>query len=308
MQLHHGSKMKILVADDSRVSRHLLTSIVQRWGYEVVSTPDGKGAWEILAGPEAPRIAILDWMMPGLTGPEVCRMVRANGVAPYVYLLLLTSRTQKEDVIEGLASGADDYVLKPFDHQELNVRLRAGRRIIDLQDALLGAQSALRHQANHDSLTGVKNRRRITELLEESDSWPGPLTVIMLDLDRFKLVNDTFGHAMGDAVLSTAAQCVLRELGDGDELGRYGGEEFVILTRRPLDEVAAFAERIRLAIADGARRNEALPMAVTASFGVASRVGRELAGSFLLRQADSALYEAKRGGRDRVVVSTLAAP
>lgn len=296
--------MRILIADDSNVSRHLLESIVKKWGYQVITTADGNQAWDALQQPDAPRMAILDWMMPGLTGPEVCRLVRQKGIEPYTYILLLTSRTQKEDVIEGMTAGADDYVVKPFDQQELNVRLRAGRRIIDLQDELLKAQSALRYQATHDALTGVNNRGQITEVLEGCVAKAGPLGVIMLDIDKFKLVNDTFGHAAGDAVLVATAERLTGALSEQDTLGRYGGEEFLVVTRRTPAELPAFAEMLRQRIAGEPVLAGGQEFAVTASFGVASRNGAKIeAGSELLKAADDALYTAKHQGRNRVVVA-----
>lgn len=296
--------MRILIADDSNVSRHLLESIVKKWGYQVITTADGNQAWDALQQPDAPRMAILDWMMPGLTGPEVCRLVRQKGIEPYTYILLLTSRTQKEDVIEGMTAGADDYVVKPFDQQELNVRLRAGRRIIDLQDELLKAQAALRHQATHDALTGVNNRGQITEVLEGCVAKSGPLGVIMLDIDKFKLVNDTFGHAAGDAVLVATAERLTGALSEHDTLGRYGGEEFLVVTRRTPAELPAFAEMLRQRIAGEPVLVGGQEFPVTASFGVASRNGAKIeAGSELLKAADDALYTAKHQGRNRVIVA-----
>ncbi len=296
--------MRILIADDSNVSRHLLESIVKKWGYQVITTADGNQAWDALQQPDAPRMAILDWMMPGLTGPEVCRLVRQKGIEPYTYILLLTSRTQKEDVIEGMTAGADDYVVKPFDQQELNVRLRAGRRIIDLQDELLKAQAALRHQATHDALTGVNNRGQITEVLDGCVAGAGPLGVIMLDIDKFKLVNDTFGHAAGDAVLIATAERLAGALSEQDTIGRYGGEEFLVVTRREPAELAAFAEMLRQRIAGDPVLVGGQEFNVTASFGVASRNGKKIeGGNELLKAADEALYSAKHQGRNRVVVA-----
>lgn len=297
--------MKILIADDSNVSRHLLESIVKKWGYQVITTADGNQAWDALQVPDAPRMAILDWMMPGLTGPEVCKKVRDKGIEPYTYILLLTSRTQKEDVIEGMTAGADDYVVKPFDQQELNVRLRAGRRIIDLQDELLRAQAALRYQATHDALTGVKNRGRITEVLEECQSTNGPLGIIMMDLDKFKHVNDTYGHAAGDAALVAAASRLSVVLSDKDVLGRYGGEEFLVVTRRSPEEAAQFAELLRQQIAGMPVEVGETQFSMTASFGVAHQNGTDgVSGATLLKAADDALYQAKRQGRNRVVVAS----
>ncbi len=168
--------MRILIADDSIVSRHLLDATLRKWGYEVVIASDGLEAWEQLKSePGAPRIAILDWVMPGLTGPEVCKRVRESSPGSdgaYTYLLLLSSKSQREDLIEGLESGADDYLTKPFDQHELKVRLRAGTRIIDLQRELLAAREALREQATKDFLTNLWNRSSILDILQR-ERWCG---------------------------------------------------------------------------------------------------------------------------------------
>src|SRR5579863_8051229 len=198
--------MKILIADDSIVSRHLLDATLRRWGYEVVVACDGNEAWQILQSENAPKIAILDWMMPGLTGPEVCRRVRATAKDKdiYTYILLLSSKSQREDLIEGMESGADDYLTKPFDQHELKVRLRPGTRIIELQQELIAAREALRDQATRDFLTHVWNRSSILDILqrelERGRRDKQPLGVILADLDHFKAVNDNYGHFAGDAV------------------------------------------------------------------------------------------------------------
>jgi len=299
--------MKILVADDSNVSRHLLSSMVKKWGYDVVSASDGTQAWEVLRQPDAPRLAVLDWMMPGLTGPQVCEMVRQKGGDAYIYILLLTGRTQKEDVIEGMTAGADDYVVKPFDQQELKVRLRAGRRIVELQDELLTAREALLKQATHDALTGLKNRARIREILAQhlaqqmttARQARSPLGVIMLDLDKFKQVNDVHGHAAGDMVLIAASERIQNVLDEGDAVGRYGGEEFLIVASKSEADLAALAERVRAAIAVEPVASGATLLTVTASLGYASYCPNVNAET-LLRAADEALYRAKHDGRNRV--------
>ena len=295
--------MKILVADDSNVSRHLLSSMVKKWGYDVVSASDGAQAWEVLRQPDAPRLAVLDWMMPGLTGPQVCEMVRQKGGDAYVYILLLTGRTQREDVIEGMTAGADDYVVKPFDQQELKVRLRAGRRIVELQDELLSAREALLKQATHDALTGLKNRARIREILADqmktAQQAGSPLGVIMIDLDKFKQVNDVHGHAAGDLVLIAASERVQNVLDESDAVGRYGGEEFLIVAPKAPEDLAALAERVRAAIAAEPVPSGAALLTVTASLGYASYCPKVDAET-LLRAADEALYRAKHQGRNRV--------
>jgi two-component system, cell cycle response regulator len=297
--------MLVLIADDETVSRRMLARMLSTTGYEVLTASDGDEAWRILARPDAPRLAILDWMMPGVTGPELCRRLRELKRELYTYVLLLTARADKQDVVEGMDAGADDYVTKPFEARELQVRLRAGRRILDLQADLMKAREALREQATHDPLTGLWNRYALLDALEREHGRAGregtPLAVIMVDLDHFKEVNDTYGHLAGDATLRETAgrmQAVVRSY---DLVGRYGGEEFLIVlpgTSGP--NAAQLAERLRAALAQepvGAR----FRIAVTASFGVAATgQGPDDDPQTLIRLADEALYRAKEKGRNRV--------
>ncbi len=224
--------MRILIADDSIVSRHLLDATLRKWGYEVIVACDGVEAWNVLGAEDAPKLAILDWVMPGLTGPEVCRFVREHNKDKdiYTYILLLTSKSLKEDLIEGMESGADDYVTKPFDQHELKVRLRAGTRIVDLQRELVAAREELREQATKDFLTRIWNRSSILDVLQRElvrgSREKRPVGVVLADLDHFKLVNDTHGHFAGDAVLREFARRMLSCMRPYDAIGRYGGEEF----------------------------------------------------------------------------------
>ncbi len=311
--------MKVLVADDSLVSRHMLEATVKKWGYEPVVACDGQEAWDILRKEDAPQLAILDWVMPVRTGPEVCRLVRQQQKDSYTYMLLLTSKNQREDLIEGMDAGADDYVTKPFHHHELQVRLRAGRRIVELQSELLATQAALREQATHDSLTRVYNRSSIFEVLDRelrrAEREGLMVGVALLDIDFFKSVNDTYGHLAGDAVLREAARRIKGSIRAYDSIGRYGGEEFLIVLPG-CDEVctASQSERIRRALA-----SEPMPisedshsdtsLALTASFGsTTAPPGLKLTAEQLLQIADECLYEAKRGGRNRVVFRTALKP
>jgi len=219
--------MKVLAAEDNPIFQSMLANMLTKWGYMPVVARDGNEAWEALQQPDCPQLAILDWMMPGLNGVDICRGVRAAGREPYVYILLLTARTDSQDLVEGMEAGADDYLTKPFQAHELRVRLRAGRRILDLQQQLLAAREALREQATHDGLTGLLNRNSILAILDKelarASREDQPLSVLMVDLDRFKLINDTHGHAAGDTVLCEAARRMRESMRNYESVGRYGG-------------------------------------------------------------------------------------
>ncbi len=298
--------MQILIADDSLVSRHLLDATLRKWGYEVVIACDGAEAWDILQRDGAPGLAILDWMMPGVTGPEVCSRVRLRAREPYTYILLLTSKNLKQDLIEGMESGADDYIIKPFDQHELKVRLRAGRRLLDLQAQLLSAREALREQATKDSLTLLWNRSYILEAMQRElargQREAAPLGVVILDLDYFKIINDTYGHFAGDAVLREASRRMQNAIREYDFIGRYGGEEFLMLFPG-CDETRTMekAERLRVSLCSGPLLLTETAITLTGSFGatMASPVAENTSES-LIRTADRALYRAKELGRNRV--------
>ena len=300
--------MKILIADDSIVSRHLLEATLRKWGYEVMVACDGGEALEILQREDAPSLIILDWMMPGMTGVEVCRRIRQRDGEPYTYILLLTSKSQKEDLIEGMDAGADDYITKPFDQNELQVRLRAGTRLVDLQAQLLRAREELREQATRDSLTNLWNRSSILgELARElarSDREVRPLGVVIVDLDHFKAINDTHGHLAGDAVLREAARRMQGGIRQYDSIGRYGGEEFLILFPGCSDaESYAQADRLRKQLSQTEMTLSGKTVRITASFGVTTALpGDRCTQEALIRKADEALYLAKKSGRNRVQV------
>jgi len=300
--------VKILIADDSVVSRHLLEATLRKWGYEVQVACDGAEALQILEREDAPALIILDWMMPGMTGLEVCRRIRERGSEPYIYILLLTSKSQKEDLIEGMDAGADDYIAKPFDQNELQVRLRAGTRLVDLQAQLLSAREALREQATRDSLTRLWNRSSIIESLTRelarAKREASPLGVVIVDLDHFKYINDNHGHPAGDAVLREAAKRMESSVRQYDFVGRYGGEEFLILLTN-CGEAESFsqAERLRKQLAQNDICFNGTCLRITASLGVTAALpGESWTAEGLIRKADEALYVAKNSGRNRVEI------
>jgi two-component system cell cycle response regulator len=302
--------LKVLAAEDNPVFQSMLSNMLTKWGYQPIIARNGNEAWEALQQPDGPRLAILDWMMPGMNGVDVCRAVRAAGREPYVYILLLTARTDSQDLVEGMDAGADDYVTKPFQPHELRVRLRAGRRILDLQHQLLAAREALREQATHDGLTGLLNRCAILETLAKelarASREDHPLSVLMVDLDRFKQINDTYGHSAGDAVLSECAHRLRDAIRSYDSAGRYGGEEFlVVLPGCDGPSAIVQAERVRETFAGALFSTGRERLTVTCSIGVSSRTHpRESHADELLREADFALYGAKGEGRNRVLVNS----
>jgi diguanylate cyclase (GGDEF)-like protein len=252
-------------------------------------------------------------MMPGLDGVEVCRRVRAAHRESYVYLILLTARTDSQDLVEGMEAGADDYLTKPFEAHELRVRLRAGRRVLDLQQQLLAAQEALREQATHDHLTGLLNHGAILETLHKElargSREQQPIALLMADLDRFKSINDTHGHQGGDTVLREAARRMKSAIRRYDALGRYGGEEFLfVLPGCQGDGALTQAERIREAVAAEPFVTGTRAFPVTCSIGVAYRTvpAAEEAG-ILVQEADVALYRAKNSGRNQVTMAAVMA-
>ena len=300
-----GPPMRVLAAEDNPVFQSMLKSMLTKWGYKAVIARSGTEAWRILEAEDAPRLAVLDWMMPGMDGVEICRRIRSANREPYIYILLLTARTESQDLIEGMDAGADDYLTKPFNAHELRVRLHAGRRILDLQTELLRTREALREQATHDGLTGLLNRTSILEELDEelarSARNGSAVSVLMVDLDRFKSINDTHGHLAGDAVLREAARRLKTAARRYDSVGRYGGEEFlVVLPGCDFEDACAQAERLRDSIAAAPFLAPSQLLNVTASLGVAC--SRDCPPEVLVRGADDALYQAKAAGRNRVVL------
>ena len=313
--------MRVLIADDDPVSLHLLRARLTQWNYEVVTCANGNETLLMLQQEMAPRLAILDWMMPGRNGVEVCRDLRSLPQDNYIYIILLTAKDRKEDLLDALEAGADDYLTKPYDPEELKARLRTGGRILGLQRELIAARDALRVRASHDPLTGVWNRGAIEEIVDRELARAyregHALSLGIVDVDHFKLINDTHGHAAGDAVLHEVTTRLQQTLRIYDFLGRYGGEEFlIVLPGCDAATASPVAERLRSSIGDTPFVIREGPLLVTISVGMTSfcpvredrsqtHAGVAAIHDALIRSADLALYQAKQAGRNRVANSTL---
>jgi two-component system cell cycle response regulator len=303
--------MKILIADDDPVSSRLLDRLLVKWGYEVIAAHDGSEAWEVLQAENAPRVALLDWIMPGIDGLEICRRVRARSSQPYVYIMLLTANDKVGNLVEGLESGADDYLTKPFHPQELRARLRVGLRMLDLESRLVEARESLRFKASHDSLTTIWNRGAIIEMLERELSRArrdgSSVGILLADIDHFKRVNDTRGHLVGDEVLRAVTGRLKGEVRSYDSVGRYGGEEFLILLPGcDNPKLTAKAERLVKVVERSSIGTSTGTVAVTISIGgIASGDCPHADVNKLLLAADTALYRAKVSGRNRSEMALL---
>jgi two-component system cell cycle response regulator len=307
-------KKRVLIAEDDPVSCHILKNFLVKWDYDVSVVADGTEALRILESEDAPRLAVLDWMMPGMEGVQICQRLRERKDHPYVYALLLTARSEKRDLLRGLELGADDYLTKPFDAHELRARLLVGERILNLQDDLIAAQEELRFRATHDALTGIPNRAMVMDMLRSElfrqAREQRPFGIAMVDIDHFKKINDTYGHLCGDEVLRAVARRMKDCIRPYDAIGRYGGEEFLIVVAAS-DAVGsmALAERIRGKIESQPVSTQTGEVHVTVSLGVAvSSDAPGLDPQVLLGLADDALYRAKEHGRNRSELATTEKP
>jgi diguanylate cyclase (GGDEF)-like protein len=296
--------VKVLVADDDPVSRRLIEAALKTDGHEVIAAADGGQARDVVRHGDV-DLAVLDWLMPETDGVELCREIRRRPAEGYLYVILLTTKGEQEDVVEGLDAGADDYLIKPFDPEELRARVRTGRRIVTLERRLLQANARLETLASTDELTGLMNRRatlaRIEEEMGRSRREGRALTIMMMDVDRFKCINDEHGHAAGDAVLREFSRRVADCVRPYDAVGRLGGDEFLLLTSGAShQQVVSVGERVRSAVAGRPFQIQAdIPLPVTASLGVADLRSTDGVEGILSR-ADEAMYEAKRRGGDRM--------
>jgi len=300
--------VKLLIADDSRVSRVILSGITKSWGYEVIMVEDGEQAWQVMQQDDAPSLLLLDWEMPKMNGIEVCERVIAQNPENPPYIVLLTSKTGSDAIVEGLSKGASDYLAKPFDRDELKVRLQVGKRMIELQEKLNATLQDLTDLASKDALTGLLNRRAIMEALPKEinriERQEQTLCIGMCDIDHFKQVNDTYGHIAGDEVLKEVTRRMTDTLREYDLLGRYGGEEFLIIT--PVDTIdnsKLVYQRICQAVSEQPIEFDGGSITVTISCGVTGYRPKDDDHSIskVIARADEALYEAKDAGRNRVI-------
>lgn len=300
--------LTVLVVDDSRFARKLVEQALPADQYTVFGAESGQQALELFAKHQ-PALVITDWLMPDLSGTELCRRIRTEFADTFTYIILLTSISEKEKVVEGLRAGADDYLTKPFHPDELVARAGVGRRIIELHREIEAKNRLLGKMARTDPLTGLPNRRAIEEWASRQLS--GAIRhgyefwVVMADLDHFKVVNDTFGHDAGDTVLKKFAEILKANTRQSDIAGRVGGEEFLlVLTHADRQGVQTAVERIREQFEAQRFTFGSQELAVTASFGVAGYSSRQVQDfDRLVAQADVALYSAKRQGRNRVEVA-----
>src|SRR5687767_410520 len=304
---------RILVVDDHQDNVELLRARLESWGYAVDTARDGQEALDSVAA-SAPDLILLDVMMPSVDGNEVARRIKQNPALPFIPIIMQTALDSTESKVEGLEAGADDYITKPIEFAELKARVRSMLRIKRLQEELeererqlLEANEKLRHMSRTDGLTGLDNRRYLEQQLDmmyaHSERLNEPLSCVICDLDRFKTVNDTHGHHAGDAVLRQFAAILKHEAREIDRVGRYGGEEFVILLPGTvLDAAVTFAERVRKQIEDHTFTFDGGTLRRTASFGVAAWPHPRITTcEGIMRRADDALYVAKETGRNRVV-------
>jgi two-component system cell cycle response regulator len=299
----------ILVAEDSAIYRRLIETHLNDWGFEFQCVRDGKEAWKLLSQKNAPRLALLDWVLPEIDGVELCRRLRSRpDDEAYTYTILLTAKNRKAEMLEAMNAGADDFLAKPIDPLELKARLLVGKRIVDLQQKLVSANSALQFVASHDFLTGAWNRSEIVAFMQRELARARrdatPVGIVLVDVDHFKKVNDDLGHETGDIVLKEVTERLTCSLREYDGVGRYGGEEFLlVIPGCDLATTVRRANQIRELVSKKPIVTPHGSVNVTVSMG-ATTAQSSTNSELLLREADSALYQAKRNGRNRLEQAT----
>lgn len=295
--------MDVLIVDDDAITRFALCTALEQWGFVPVVAENADQALQKLATETTPHLLIIDWSMPGMSGPDLCKTIRKREDGQFFYILMLTGKEGNDAIIEAMEAGADDFLSKPFDHRVLKVRIAAGSRIVRLEQTL-------NQLASRDALTQCWNRRMIDELftnsIAEATRKHSSFSLMILDIDHFKSVNDTYGHAAGDVALKHVVNLLNTNLREYDQVGRYGGEEFVILLpSTDRNEAWGVAERIRSAIQfQPTIVNDETIIDLTVSIGIAQfDRSRDANQSAFFERADKALYTAKQTGRNRIICS-----
>jgi diguanylate cyclase (GGDEF)-like protein len=293
--------------EDSAVHRKIVGDQLKEWHFDMTVATTGAEAWEVLQRPDSPKLVLLDWMLPDIEGIELCQRIRQAGASrPYVYVILLTQRSGRENILHAMQAGADDYMIKPFDAMELRAHLLVGQRILDLQEKLISARELMRIAATHDFLTGLLNRGAVLDALdrelERARRDRKPVGVILADLDHFKDVNDSLGHLFGDEALKELSQRLRSELRPYDSIGRYGGEEFLLLLPGcDVPTTLLRGKQLCNFIASKPVVFSGVERVITLSMGVAVAEGSgDQQVEALLSQADLGLYAAKQKGRNRI--------
>lgn len=298
--------MKVLIADDSPTARFALRRNLTEWGYEVVEASDGEKAWMILNHKHPPRIAVLDWMMPGMDGVEICRLLQKRNNGPFVYTILLTSKNEQQDLVYGLESGAHNFQSKPYSPIELRSHINVGKRLIEADDKIKEYAEQMARLAITDPLTGICNRRHFFQCAEDellrAQRYERPMSVLLMDIDNFKNINDTFGHAAGDETLVTMSRTCENSLRQNDLFGRLGGEEFgTVMPETGILKSTEVAERLRMTLGDLCISFEGNAIRFTVSIGVSEYTPGDKTIENIMKRADEALYQAKKSGRNRVI-------
>jgi len=307
----------ILVVDDDLVTRTVIQKYLNKAGFDVTLAGNGAEALRALDDRFFP-IVLSDWIMPELTGLQLCETIRKKKTDGYVFIILVTSRDAKTDIVSGLEAGADDYLTKPIHPAELVARINTGIRILRLEKSLKQANDEIRLLSITDTLTGCYNRvylgERFPQEIDRAARYNHPLSVVLADMDHFKKVNDTYGHQIGDKVLKTFSTCLLEQIrGQVDWAVRYGGEEFlIVLPETNCEGAIVFAERMRHATENLSIRNTENQIRITASFGGACadfghRKFSAMSLETLINHADDLLYRSKRDGRNRVNITNMKA-
>ena len=295
--------MKILVADDDPVNRHLLKILLGKWGFDVSVTTDGEEAWRELQKPAHPRIAILDWMMPGMDGVQVCAKIREDKTRAPMYLLLLTAKQATEDANGRFESVADDYLPKPYSAHELKARLRTARRILELEDQIEAARQNMKIETTHDPLTGLWNRSTILEILHQevhrARRQSSPLAVFTIDIDHLRQINHQHGHLAGDAVMREAARRIRNSVRIYDSAGRYSGGQIVVVSPA-CDRSGAMNQALRLQATISQEEFKTFKgnFPVTISMGIVVSCNEHHAHE-IISSAEAALAKAKKAGPNR---------